>query len=432
MNGDVTAANASFGDIPNDWPIRRIGDIADVKTGPFGSALHESDYVRSGTPIITVEHLGERGLETSKDVPRVSNSDRHRLRAYQLLPGDIVFSRVGSIDRSALVQPVQSGWLFSGRLLRVRFKDPSANPQFFSYQLQTHRFKQAVRAVAVGQTMPSLNTRILNDLTVFVPPADEQNAIARQLSDMDELITSLSRLIAKKRDIRRGTMQALLTGRTRLPGFDADWQDLHLGDHVDFLKTANNSRAELSSRGPVKYLHYGDIHTSNHFRLDARVKAMPRLDALRASSAGRLRVGDVVFVDASEDETGVGKSVEITGTPDGGVIAGLHTIAARFDKTILADGFKSYLQFCPQFRTALLRLAAGTKVLSTTRNHVASVVMNLPGVDEQVAIAKVLRDMDEEVDALELRMAKSNDIKQGMVQHLLPSVTRIVAQETAS
>jgi len=107
------------GVIPEDWNVKTIGDIADVKTGPFGSALHESDYVADGTPIITVEHLGDLRVNHS-NLPMVSNQDKSRLKAYSLKAGDIVFSRVGSIDRNALIRELENGWLFSGRLLRVR------------------------------------------------------------------------------------------------------------------------------------------------------------------------------------------------------------------------------------------------------------------------------------------------------------------------
>jgi type I restriction enzyme, S subunit len=139
-----------------------------------------------------------------------------------------------------------------------------------------------------------------------------------------------------------------------------------------------------------------------------------------------------VFADASEDPVGVGKSVEITSVPAGGVVPGLHTIAARFEKSVLADGFKSYLQFIPAFRASLLRLAAGTKVLATTRTHISSVELSLPGVDEQRAIAAVLRDSDHEIDALADRLRKVQPIKQGMMQQLLTGRTRLPVAEAVA
>lgn len=197
------------------WREVTIGDVADVKTGPFGSALHESDYVDNGTPIITVEHLGERSI-TRQNLPMVSDEDCRRLRAYSLQPGDVVFSRVGSIDRNALVTESESGWLFSGRLLRVRVRRDRADPSFLSHQFHSEPFKQRVREVAVGQTMPSLNTQILRRLPVALPTLAEQGAIAQVLSDMDTELAALEARREKTRQLKQGMMQALLTGRIRL------------------------------------------------------------------------------------------------------------------------------------------------------------------------------------------------------------------------
>ena len=200
----------------DSWSVSTVGDVADVKTGPFGSALHERDYVPNGTPIITVEHLGERSVEGA-GAPMVSETDRRRLRAYSLAEGDIVFSRVGSIDRSAMVSSNEAGWLFSGRLLRVRLQSSVADPQFMSAQFHSGKFTEAVRAVAVGQTMRSLNTAILNGVSVVIPPLDEQKAIGVVVKDLDHELDVLESNLEKARGVKRGMMQELLTGRTRLP-----------------------------------------------------------------------------------------------------------------------------------------------------------------------------------------------------------------------
>ncbi len=220
-------------------------------------------------------------------------------------------------------------------------------------------------------------------------------------------------------------MQQLLTGRTRLPGFEDEWSEIRLGDHVNYVKTVALSRAQLDAKSSLKYLHYGDIHTRSSVLLDAASEDMPRANAKLAARAGLLQRGDVVFADASEDPAGVGKSVEITGTPNTGVVPGLHTIAARFDKSVLADGFKAYLQFIPSFRDQLLRLAAGTKVLATTRSYISSITLTLPDIAEQGVIAEVLRDADREVEVLRVRLAKAQDIKAGMMQQLLTGRTRL-------
>ncbi|MHA7141859.1 restriction endonuclease subunit S [Arthrobacter sp. Sr33] len=202
------------------WSRVTVGDLADVKTGPFGSALHESDYVTDGTPIITVEHLGERGLDAD-EAPMVSHSDSLRLKAYRLKLGDIVFSRVGSIDRNSLISMSEEGWLFSGRLLRVRFDPSSADPVFMSAQFHSKPFREAVRAAAVGQTMPSLNTAILRSIPIELPPLAEQIAIGKVYADLNRELDALECRFTKARNIKQGMMQELLTGRRRMPTEEA-------------------------------------------------------------------------------------------------------------------------------------------------------------------------------------------------------------------
>jgi restriction endonuclease S subunit len=198
-----------------EWEMKRLGEVAEVRTGPFGSSLHERDYVQDGTPIITVEHLGEFGVEHF-NLPLVSDADRRRLQTYSLAEGDIVFSRVGSVDRNALIRLAEAGWLFSGRLLRVRPDRRKAYSPFLSFQFHGEPFKALVRNVAVGQTMASLNTQILAGVCVALPSLREQAAIAAVLSDIDAELSALETRRDKTRALKQGMMQELLTGRIRL------------------------------------------------------------------------------------------------------------------------------------------------------------------------------------------------------------------------
>lgn len=158
-----------------------------IQTGPFGSQLHKKDYVNVGTPIITVEHLGDNRIH-GNDFPCVSVHDKERLKKFQLLEGDIVFSRVGSVDRRALVREKESDWLFSGRCLRVRVDKERVDSTYLSYFFGFEGFKEYVRGVAVGATMPSINTKILSELPIFLPPLPEQKAIAHILGSLDDKI----------------------------------------------------------------------------------------------------------------------------------------------------------------------------------------------------------------------------------------------------
>jgi len=170
-----------------DWPVGRLGDFADVQTGPFGSQLHKKDYVAIGTPIITVEHLGENRIIHSS-LPCVSDQDRLRLKKYSMKQGDIIFSRVGSVDRRAYVSENENGWLFSGRCLRVRANSDELDSRYLSYFFGLEATKEHIRQIAVGATMPSLNTKILSNLKIVIPPIFEQKRIAVVLGALDDKI----------------------------------------------------------------------------------------------------------------------------------------------------------------------------------------------------------------------------------------------------
>jgi type I restriction enzyme S subunit len=182
-----------YGLMPSQLSCASLKDLcvhAGIQTGPFGSQLHQEDYVQNGTPIITVEHLGENRI-VHNNLPSVSDEDKARLAKYVLKTGDIVFSRVGSVDRRALVQPAEDGWLFSGRCLRVRPNPDQLDAQWLSYFFGLPAFKNYIRGIAVGATMPSLNTKILSDVPVYFPDLSTQKAAAEVLAKIDDRITLL-------------------------------------------------------------------------------------------------------------------------------------------------------------------------------------------------------------------------------------------------
>jgi len=196
-----------YGEFAADFTGDRLANLCDqeagIQTGPFGSQLHQEDYVQFGTPIITVEHLGENRI-LHENTPKVSDADRDRLSRYWLRRGDIVFSRVGSVDRRALVRQGEEGWLFSGRCLRVRPAPKKIDSEYLSYFFGLPAFQEHIRAIAVGATMPSLNTKLLSD--IFVPhPSDigEQRAIGRILGSLDERIDHNRALAANLEAITR-------------------------------------------------------------------------------------------------------------------------------------------------------------------------------------------------------------------------------------
>ncbi len=418
-----------IGIIPNDWEVKKLGEIADVKTGPFGSSLHERDYVNDGTPIITVEHLGEQGV-VHKNLPMVSDMDKKRLSAYVLQTNDIVFSRVGSVDRNSLITAEESGWLFSGRLLRIRLNPKQVIPAYLSYHFHQEPTKQRIRSVAVGQTMASLNTKILKDIMVILPPNKaEQTAIAEALSDADALISRLEQLIAKKRNIKQGAMQELLTGKKRLPGFSGEWEVKSLGELFSFSGGFTASREQLSTDG-FCYLHYGDIHKSDrtYIDVDEEYSEIPKLDipVKSVSAKSLLNDGDVVFVDASEDDEGASKHIVVRNPEGITYISGLHTIVSKSKDDSLENKYKQYCFQTSSVRKQFKFYAVGTKVSGISKTNIAKIQMPLPTRTEQAAIARILSDMDAEIEQLEQKLDKYRMIKQGMMQELLTGKTRLV------
>lgn len=416
------------GVIPEDWEVKIIGDIADVKTGPFGSTLHERDYVEDGTPIITVEHLGEQGVEHI-NLPMVSDKDLHRLKVYSLNASDIVFSRVGSIDRNALISYKEAGWLFSGRLLRVRLLNKKNHAPYLSYHFHSEQFKQRVRSVAVGQTMPSLNTQILKGIYVILPIEEEQIAIAEALADVDGLIAGLDGLIAKKRDVKTATMQQLLTGKVRLEGFNGRWEEKNLISLADYKKDLFDDgdwiESEHIKESGVRLIQTGNIGTGSF--LDKEAKKYISQDSFDTLHCKEVRPGDLLICRLADPAgracimPSIGEEKMITSVD----VTIFRPLSHQADTNFLVQ------LFCSKWWFDEIELRCGGSTRSRiARGELGKIHISIPIVDEQKAIAVILSDMDAEIAALEARRAKTQAIKQGMMQELLTGRTRLMPPST--
>jgi len=197
-----------FPEFSGEWKCTTIGNIGDIKNGPFGSVLHAEDYVKNGIPIVTTEHFKTGLMPSDKfGIPQVSNEDYIRLKGYRLETNDIVFSRVGSVDINAHVGIEQNGWLFSGRVLRVRPKY-DIDSLFLHYALSTEAVKRDIRNRAVGQTMPSINTPILSSTTIQLPKdLFEQKKVAHFLRLLDKRIITQNKIIEKLQSLIKGIAQ---------------------------------------------------------------------------------------------------------------------------------------------------------------------------------------------------------------------------------
>lgn len=209
---------------------RKLSELAAIQTGPFGSQLHKEDYVREGTPIVTVEHLGNKRF-TEQNLPCVSQNDKKRLEKYVLKTGDIVFSRVGSVDRCSFVSKEYEGWMFSGRCLRIRpYK--ILNPEYLYYYFQQEEIKQFIRNIATGATMPSINTKFMGEVPIRVIPLDMQEnivSILRTIDDKIELNMSINKNLEQQ-------AQSIFTQEfLSLDSIPDGWQESSLLGIADYL-----------------------------------------------------------------------------------------------------------------------------------------------------------------------------------------------------
>jgi type I restriction enzyme S subunit len=413
------------GVIPEDWGVEVLGKSCDIVTKGTTPTSIGRTFTRSGVAFLKAESISESGHTIPGKVAYIDATTHTLMKRSQLKGNDVLISIAGVLGRVGLVEESDLPANTNQALAIVRLGRKSQFARvFLFYALRSPCVSRQIRDINVQAAQANISLQNVKDFLLPTPPTPEQRAIASALSDEDALLGGLERLIAKKRDLKQAVMQQLLTGQTRLPGFHGEWEVKRLGDHVTFLRNGVNSRAELTLDDPVRYLHYGDIHACTKGLLDP--SGLPSLPRDKAQRLDRLRDGDLIFADASEDLTGVSKSVEICGVGGTELVSGLHTIAARFDKNVLADGFKAYLQFCRAFAGQLRRLAAGTKVYATNRAHIASIEMRLPGVEEQSAIASIFSDMDAELVALEARRDKTRDLKQAIMQELLTGKTRLI------
>ena len=278
-----------------------------------------------------------------------------------------------------------------------------------------------------GTKQQSYTATIVKKLPIILPSIFEQHGIADALTDTDKLIATLEKLIAKKKAIKQGAMQELLTGKRRLPGFTGEWESKIFSDVFMILPNNAFTRDQLSFGGKIKNIHYGDILTKYGAYIDGSDPSIPTLDkALESKKYTEncyVQSGDVIIADTAEDLT-VGKAVEVDNVC-GKVLAGQHTFLCR-PIIPFAPMYLGYYVNSSVFHDQIPPFVTGTKVSSINKTSLCSLTVRYPNVAEQAAIAEVLSNMDYTISTLVQRLEKARQIKQGMMQQLLTGKIRIV------
>ncbi len=394
------------GVIPEEWQVKRLSEEAAFRTGPFGTALHKSDYTDGGVPVTNPMHIIDGQLVPTRTMT-VTEVAIKQLAEFKLRTGDVIIGRRGDMGRCAVVQESQSGWLCGTGSLIIRCADDVV-PDFLQRVLSSPRAIAAIEDASVGSTMSNLNQSVLSGLYVQFPPTAEQRAIAETLEDVDSLLGALTQLIGKKRDLKQAAMQQLLAGQIRLPGFSGEWEGKRLGEISEIAMGRTPSRLNPAYWGHgYKWLSIADLQSkvvagSNEEITDLAASEMTIIPQGTLLMSFKLSIGRVCFAgcDLFTNEA----------------ICSFTKLRADAEFLYYALGRTDFSLYGKQ----------AVKGYTLNKESLKQVEVCLPGLPEQSAIAAVLSDMDAEIAALEQRLAKTHALKQGMMQELLTGRTRLV------
>ncbi|MEW6156373.1 MAG: restriction endonuclease subunit S [Verrucomicrobiota bacterium] len=377
------------GVIPEEWdvePCRRVSKFITV-----GIVVKPTQYYQKhGVPALRSANVRENQIDKS-DLIFISEKANAQQAKSQVRAGDVVTVRTGYPGTSAVVPTDMAG----SNCIDILITRPTdrLDSTFLSAWINSPRGKDQVLRSQNGLAQQHFNVGELRELLVALPPLPEQRAIAEALSDVDGLLGRLDRLIAKKRYLKQAAMQQLLTGQTRLPGFDGDWRVKRLDRIAPLQRGFDLPNRELRS-GPFPVVYSNGI--LNHHS-DWQVEG-PGVVTGRSGT-----IGNVTFIEGKYWPHNTALWVTSFKGNDPSFIFYLYT------------------------RIDFERFATGSGVPTLNRNDVHSFeVLIAPTKAEQTAIADVLTDMDAEIAALEQRREKTRALKQAMMQELLTGKTRLI------
>ena len=352
-----------FPEFSGEWKCTRHGNIGDIKNGPFGSVLHAEDYVENGIPIVTTEHFKTGLMPSDKfGIPQVSNEDYIRLKGYRLETNDIVFSRVGSVDINAHVGIEQNGWLFSGRVLRVRPKY-DIDSLFLHYALSTEAVKRDIRNRAVGQTMPSINTPILSSTTIQLPKdLFEQKKVAHFLRLLDERIITQNKIIEDLKKLKSAISERLFKG--------IEGSFVLLSDICDIVKGKQINGENLSESGNY-YVMNGGTEPSGYYG-DYNVDANAISISEGGNSCGYVQFNTSPFW-------------------SGGHCYSIQNIADNVNNLYLYHYLKSN-------EDVIMKLRIGSGLPNIQKKDLAMFKIKVPAIEQQITISTFLSSLERKAE----------------------------------
>lgn len=404
-----------MGVIPEDWEVKSLASLADkIMVGIASAATHA--YRPTGIPMLRNQNIKPGRLDDN-DLLFIAPEYEAGYRNKRLRAGDLLTIRTGYPGVTAIVpEQYENGQSFTTLITRINKNsvDSLHLCQFINSELGKRFFIQS----QIGGAQKNVNAGTLRGMLVPLPPSyTEQSAIATALSDVDTLLSSLDALISKKRDIKQATMQQLLTGKTRLPGFEGAWT-------VKRLDQLANIRSGGTPSTTVSRFWDGDIPWCTPTDITRLGGGKYLLDTSRQITSEGLSNSSAELIPAN--------SVVMTSR------ATIGECAINLKPITTNQGFKNFVPFegtevnflyylLQTQKQGFIQLCAGSTFLEIGKTQLAAYKVHLPSTKaEQAAIAEVLSDMDAELAALEDRRDKTRLLKQGMMQELLTGKTRLV------
>lgn len=424
------------GVIPDDWEVRKLEEIADV-IDPHPSHRAPPE-VTNGIPFVGIGDLNENGEIIASKIRNVGPSvfDEHQKR-YDLVEELIGLGRVASIGKVVKIKSIGSKYAISPTLGIIR--GTKVKRDYLLYALKSKAVTDQFNKIMSGSTRSAVGMIVLRKLDIFLPTTKkEQEAIATALSDTDTLIESLEQLITKKRQIKQGAMQELLTGKRRLPRFEVKpgYKQTEVGVIPEDWKVVALESLGERTRPAIKAGPFGSSLTKDTYVAEG-YKVYGQEQVIR----GDYLYGDYYISKARFNELKscavepgdillslVGTAGRVLVIPEGAPegIINPRLIRFSFDRTIISPDFFKFLFETKTYQALLSRSSQGGTMGVLNAGLLRSLCIPLPQIAEQEAIATILSDMDTEITTLEEKLAKTHHIKQGMMQELLTGRIRLV------
>ena len=400
------------GVIPEDWEVKRLGKLASVTAGGTPSRAY-ANYWNGDIPWITTTEVNYHTIDHAQQ--SITREGLNNSAAQLLPPGTLLMALYGQGKTRGRVSTLRIEAATNQACAAISLAGDVSSSFVFHFLAAQY---EAIRNLSNTGNQENLNGSLVRSIPVLLPPDAEQEAIANALTDADALIESLEQLLTKKRQIKKGAMQQLLTGKTRLPGFSGKWEIKRLGQLGGFLKGRGVTRDE-SATGDLACVRYGELYTRHDNHIETYYSWISREVA---TTATRLEHGDVLFAGSGETKDEIGKCATFVDYME--AYAGGDIVILRNKK---ADPmFLGYYLNTGPINRQKASKGQGDAIVHIGAEALADIQCTLPDLSEQTAIANILSDMDTEITALEAKLSKARQLKQGMMQELLTGRIRLL------